>query len=180
MPLRLLLLASLCGVLHASGLTSFEAFQKAAVVLRHPRCLNCHIPGDAPLNGSSGAAHPMRVKRGVDGTGMAGLHCNTCHQETNGELPHSPPGAPEWQLPPAKTRMAWSGLNDQKLCRVLLDPKENAGIGREKMIHHMSTDPRVLWAWSPGPGREAPPMEHREFVALITTWIEKGGSCGSK
>jgi hypothetical protein len=34
----------------------------------------------------------MRVARGADGQGTPALRCSTCHQETNGELPHSPPG----------------------------------------------------------------------------------------
>jgi len=156
---------------------SFEAFQKAAAVLRHPRCLNCHIPGDAPLAGADGEAHAMRVKRGADGLGTAVMRCTTCHQEANGELPHSPPGSKDWKLPPPETRMAWVGLNDQQLCRALVDLKVNGGMTREKIVHHMDTDTRVLWAWDPGPGRQAPPLEHREFVELIRVWIEGGAAC---
>ena len=161
----------------SESLMSFQAFQKAAAVLRSPRCLNCHIPGDSPLFGTAGEPHAMRVKRGPDGGGTPVMRCNTCHQETNAEILHGPPGSKEWRLPSPKTRMAWVGLNDQQLCRAIIDLKTNGGMSRDKLTHHMETDPRVLWAWNPGPGREGPPMSQREFVALIRTWIEKGAAC---
>ena len=158
-------------------LSSFEAFRKAAVVLRHARCLNCHIPGDQPLNGANGDPHPMLVKRGADGMGTPVVRCASCHQETNGELLHSPPGAKDWKLPPPETRMAWIGLDDQKLCRAILSSRINGGMASDKIVQHLDSDPRVLWAWNPGPGRESPPMAHDEFVDLIRIWIEKGASC---
>ena len=164
----------------SNDLSSFQAFQKAAAVLRHPRCMNCHVPGDAPLFGTGASAQPhaMRVKRGVDGGGTAVLRCNTCHQETNAEVLHGPPGSKEWRLPAAKTKMAWLGLSDRELCRAITDAKTNGGMTRETLMHHMETDPRVAWAWNPGPGRETPLMSQREFVSLIRTWIEKGAACG--
>lgn len=158
-------------------LGSFEAFRKAAVVMRHPRCMNCHIPGDQPLNGSNREPHPMRVRRGADGQGAAVLRCTTCHQETNGELQHSPPGSRDWKLPPPEHRMAWVGLDDQQLCSAILSIKGNGGITRDKIVNHLNSDPRVLWAWDPGPGRQAPPMDRHQFVELIRVWIEKGASC---
>jgi hypothetical protein len=156
---------------------SFQAFQKAAAVLRNARCMNCHIPGDSPLFGSSGEPHAMRVKRGPDGGGTPVMRCNTCHQETNSEILHGPPGSKEWRLPSPKARMAWRGLDDQHLCRAIIDPKINGGMSRDSITHHMETDSRVLWAWNPGPGRESPPMSQREFVDLIRIWIEKGAAC---
>jgi hypothetical protein len=162
----------------SNGLSSFQAFQKAATVLRHPRCINCHVPGDSPLFGASAEPHAMHVKRGKDGGGTAAMRCNSCHQETNTEVPHSPPGSKEWRLPTAKAKMSWVGLNDQQLCRAITDIKVNGGMSRENLTHHIETDPRVAWAWNPGPGRERPPMSESEFVSLIRTWIEKGASCG--
>jgi hypothetical protein len=159
------------------SMTSFQAFQKAATVLRHPRCINCHIPGDSPLFGATGDVHPMHVKRGADGEGTPVMRCNTCHQETNAAVPHGPPGSKEWRLPSPKARMAWVGLNDQQLCRAITDTRTNGGMTRDKIAAHMATDSRVLWAFDPGPGRDKPPMSEREFVSLIRTWIEKGASC---
>jgi hypothetical protein len=180
--MNLLIVTVLFGLYHvppsqSDSLSSFQAFQRAATVLRHPRCINCHIPGDAPLFGATAEPHPMRVKRGADGEGTSVLRCNTCHQESNAEAPHGPPGSKEWHLPSPKNRMAWVGLNDQQLCRAIIDTKTNGGMSRDRIVQHMETDPRVLWAWDPGPGRDKPPMTQREFVALIRTWIEKGGSC---
>lgn len=172
------LIIAATGFAQNAQLGSFEAFRKAAVVIRHPRCLNCHIPGDQPTIGSNGEVHPMRVKRGADGTGTPALHCSTCHQETNGELPHSPPGISKgWQLPSPQNRLAWAGLDDQKLCRGILDSLTKSGLTREKLADYVGSDPRVVWAWDPGPGREKPSMERLEFAALIRTWIEKGASC---
>ena len=78
----------------AAGVAAFATVQK---VLQHPRCQNCHIPGDAPLQFDAGTAHTMNVQRGADGKGAAGLPCATCHGAQN--LPasygeHVPPGAP--------------------------------------------------------------------------------------
>ena len=173
------LLVWVAAAAQTSDLSSFEAFRKAATVLRHPRCLNCHIPGDQPLNGSKGEPHPMRVQRGADGSGMAVLRCGTCHQESNGELLHSPPGAKDWRLPPPESRLAWVGLDDRKLCAAILSTKTNGKMPRDKIVEHVSTDSLVLWGFDPGPGREAPPMGHREFVELIRVWIEKGASCAA-
>lgn len=165
------------GFAQNAQLGSFEAFRKAATVIRHPRCVNCHIPGDQPLIGQNGEVHPMRVRRGADGQGTPVLRCSTCHQETNGELPHSPPGiAKGWQLPSPKNRLAWAGLDDQKMCRGILAVMTANGT-RDNIAEYMGTDPRVLWAWDPGPGREKPSMDRLEFVELIRIWIEKGASC---
>jgi len=177
-----LLIVMLLGLTPASpvqsdSLTSFQAFQRAAAVLRHPRCINCHIPGESPLFGANGDVHPMRVKRGVNGEGTPVMRCNTCHQEANTEVLHGPPGSKEWRLPSSTARMAWVGLNDQQLCRAIIDTKVNGGMSRDKIVHHMETDPRVAWAWNPGPGRDKPPMSQREFVSFIRTWMEKGAAC---
>jgi len=60
----------------SSGLSAFETVRQ---VFQHPRCQNCHIPGDAPLQFDQGLTHAQLVKRGLDGRGAAGLPCATCH-----------------------------------------------------------------------------------------------------
>lgn len=179
MRLISIFLFAVAAMAQTTQLSSFQAFQKASSVLRHPRCINCHIPGDQPLNGANGEPHPMLVKRGADGLGTPVVRCTTCHQETNGELPHSPPGARDWKLPPPQTRMAWVGLDDRQLCNAILSTRINGGMTRDKIIHHVESDTRVLWAWDPGPGRDAPPMDRHQFVELIHVWIEKGASCAN-
>src|SRR6202171_2095246 len=81
------------------ALKDFAVVQK---VLQHPRCQNCHIPGDAPLQFDEGLPHQMRVVRGERGLGVAALPCGTCHNTVNPSAsfgPHAPPGAPNWRLP---------------------------------------------------------------------------------
>jgi len=157
-------------------LGSFEAFRRAAVVMRHARCMNCHIPVDQPLNGAAGEPHPMLVKRGSDGLGTRALRCTTCHEETNGELPHSPPGAKDWKLPPPETRIAWVGLKDQKPCSAILSTRVNGGLARDKIVHHMDSDPRILWLGSQVPDAKRPPWIVTSSLGLanevsLNAWI---------
>ena len=44
---------------------SLRAFAVVASVLTSPRCLNCHVPGDSPLQGDMGTPHNMNVRRGA-------------------------------------------------------------------------------------------------------------------
>src|SRR5205807_1457259 len=59
------------------------AFGTVQEVFQHPRCRNCHIPGDAPLQYDAGTPHAMAVARGPDGHGSRGLPCTTCHGTAN-------------------------------------------------------------------------------------------------
>ncbi len=83
------------------------AFANIASVLSGPRCANCHISGDSPLQGDDGHPHTMQVRRGIDGRGTPAMRCSNCHQEVSSRTPHAPPGAPGWRLPPMATR--WHG-----------------------------------------------------------------------
>jgi hypothetical protein len=155
---------------------SVQAFRAVASVLTSPRCLNCHTPSDGPLQGDDNHPHAMNVRRGVDGKGSPALHCFACHQTENGKAPHTPPGAADWQLPPAKTPMAWRGLSTGELCRTLKDPAKNGNRSLPDLIPHMDTS-LVRWAWNPGPGRTVPPLSHDEFVSRLKEWIETGAAC---
>jgi hypothetical protein len=155
---------------------SFQAFRAIATVLTNPRCLNCHVPGEGPLQGDDNHPHAMNVKRGADGKGSAALRCSTCHQTENSKALHAPPGAADWQMPPARTPMAWKGLSVGELCRTLKDPAKNGNRSVQDLVPHMETS-LVRWAWSPGPGRTAPPLSHDEFVSRLKEWIETGAAC---
>lgn len=86
---------------------SMRAFGAMATVLTSPRCLNCHIPGDAPLHGDESKPHKeLNIKRGPDGRGTPAMRCSNCHQSENSTTLHAPPGAPDWQLPPPSMPMA--------------------------------------------------------------------------
>src|SRR6267378_8436126 len=55
---------------------SRAAFLAAYPVLMHPRCMNCHPKGDAPLQGDDSHVHIQNVKRGTDGHGKYGMKCS--------------------------------------------------------------------------------------------------------
>jgi hypothetical protein len=155
---------------------SLRAFHEVVSVLTSPRCLNCHVPDDGPLQGDDNHPHFMNVKRGADGKGSAALRCFACHQAENAAVLHGPPGALDWQLPPPKTPMAWKGLSTGELCRTLKDPSKNGNRSLQDLIVHMDTS-LVRWAWNPGPGRTLPPLSHDEFVTRLKEWIGTGAAC---
>ena len=156
---------------------SIRAFSAIASVLLSPRCLNCHIPGDSPLQGDAQTPHNMNVKRGPDGRGTPAMRCTNCHQATNSSQLHAPPGRPDWRLPPPSMPLVWKGLSVAGICRALKDPATNGGMTSAQLIEHVSDDPFVNWAWNPGPGRSVPPLSHDEFVSRFKEWIEAGAAC---
>lgn len=159
------------------GLAAFETVKQ---VLQHPRCQNCHIPGDAPLQLDEGRAHTLNVLRGPDGKGAAGLACATCHNSANAPETygvHMPPGAPDWHLPPPQRRMVFIGLGSGELCRGLKDVKANGGKNLDALVKHVSSDQLVLWGWNPGVGRAAVSVPHDEFVTKFKQWVAAGAPC---
>ncbi len=104
------------------------------------------------------------------------MKCSTCHQEHNLPGVHTPPGAPEWKLPPPETPMIWEGLSDRQLCELLKDPKQNGHRSVQEIVEHMSS-PLVLWGWHPGEGRSPIPMPVGEFLARVKDWAAKGAAC---
>jgi hypothetical protein len=156
---------------------SRAAFLAAYPVFMHPRCMNCHPAGDAPLQGEDSHPHLQNVKRGPDGKGLYALKCRNCHQDANLPGPDMPPGHPEWRLPSAKTRMVFQGKTPAELARQLKDPKQNGGKTLEQIIKHVSDDSLVRQSgWSPMEGKSKPPLTHEEFAARIREWIEKGAA----
>jgi len=156
------------------------AFGTVQEVFQHPRCRNCHIPGDAPLQYDAGTPHAMAVARGPDGHGSTGLPCTTCHGTANLPAsygPHVPPGAPHWGLPKPEQKMAWIGLPPGTVCAMLKDKSKNGGRNFEKLIEHGSSDSLVLWGWHPGGEREPVSVPHDEFVAKFKQWAAAGGPC---
>src|SRR5262249_28378499 len=124
-----------------------RAFDDIATVLSSPRCANCHIVGDAPLQGEDGHPHAMRVRRAADGRGTPAMRCANCHQDASLVTPHAPPGAPDWHLPPAATPMAWKDLEPGDQCRMLTDPKRNGNRTLSDLLEHLARDPIVNASW---------------------------------
>jgi len=156
-----------------NGEVSSNLFGQIATVLRHPRCLNCHVGGNAPRQGDDRHVHRQMVMRGPDGHGFVTLRCDICHQAAN-SAGGAVPGAPNWGLPPRS--MAWEGLSDAALCRALLDPKKNGGRSPAALVEHMSTDPLVQYAWNAG-GRSPPPIAQDPFHDLFKRWVAAGATC---
>jgi hypothetical protein len=161
----------------AEGLAAFETVR---AVLQHPRCQNCHIPGDAPLQFDEGRVHGQNVRRGPEGKGSPGLGCGTCHFSANPPAsygPHIPPGAPNWHLPPPQRKMVFIRLSSGELCRTIKDKKANGGKDLAALVEHVSHDKLVLWGWNPGVGRDPVSIPQAEFVAKFTQWVEAGAPC---
>ena len=163
----------------ARGVAAFRTVQQ---VFHHPRCQNCHIPGEAPLQFDTGLPHAMGVLRGTDGHGAPGLPCASCHGESNPPAsygPHAPPGAPHWGLPSPEHKMAWIGLSPRALCEMIKDKQRNGGRDFAALITHVSEDKLVGWGWNPGGGRASVPVPRDVFVAEFKEWAAAGGPCPS-
>jgi hypothetical protein len=155
-----------------------SAFESMVPVLHHPRCMNCHSRGDFPRQGDDSHRHTMNVPRGVAGDGVSALKCSTCHQDHNLEGMHTPPGAPDWHLPPPGMPMIWEGRTDRELCELFKDPKQNGNRNMEQIVEHMST-PLVLWGWHPGEGRTPIPVPQSDFIVSVKKWAANGAGCPS-
>ena len=153
---------------------SRAAFLAVYKVLSHPRCVNCHPAGDAPLQGDDSHPHAQNVKRGKDGAGKYALKCANCHQAKNLPGENMPPGNPNWRLPSPETPLVFQGKSPRALARQLKDPKQNGGKTLDQVLHHAAEDRLVLGCWNPGDGRTKPPLAHEEFVRELRTWIETG------
>jgi hypothetical protein len=152
------------------------AFERMVPVLCHPRCMNCHSTGDFPRQGNDSHPHTMQVRRGPDGQGLNSVKCSTCHQDHNLVGVRTPPGAPDWHLPPPEMPMIWEGLTDRRLCELLKDPAQNGHRSVQQIVEHMST-PLVLWGWHPGEGRTPIPIPKDEFLARVKDWAANGAAC---
>jgi cytochrome c5 len=153
------------------------AFERAYPVFVSPRCQNCHPSGDAPLQGDDSHVHTQDVKRGLDGHGVYGMRCQTCHQDSNLPGANMPPGNPKWGLPPPQMKMVFVGRTAGELCRQLKDPKQNGGRTLAQILTHVATDDLVGWGWNPGDGRTLPPLTRPDFVAAMQEWVKDGAAC---
>jgi hypothetical protein len=155
---------------------SRAAFLEAYKVLMHPRCMNCHPAGDAPLQGDDSHVHSQNVQRGPDGKGKYALKCANCHQLANLPGLNMPPGNPNWHLPPLDMKMVFQGKTPGELARQLKDPNQNGHKTLEQILHHVTEDTLVSYGWNPGDGRTKPPLTHDAFVKKMREWIEKGAA----
>lgn len=154
-----------------------EPYDVVVSVLTSPRCSNCHPSDNIPRQRDDQVPHILNVTRGEDNHGGPVQTCDTCHHEENNPYSNVP-GAPHWGLAPAS--MGWHGLPDAEVAAALLDPAKNGGRSHEDLLHHMSEDALVLWAWDPGEGRTPPPVPHAEFIAALDAWLAAGAPIPSE
>jgi hypothetical protein len=169
LPLKEIKMSSI----NPDSIESVKAFETVYKTLMSPRCMNCHPAGDVPLQGDDSHLHTMNPKRGVEGKGVYAMKCSNCHQETNTPGLHTPPGNPEWHLPPAAMKMVFQGKSAHELAKQLVDKKKNGNKDMKKLIDH-ADDGLVLAGWNPGEGRTLPPVTHAEFKKAWITWLKTG------
>jgi hypothetical protein len=185
-PFRFLPFIALVGALgaipasRAQDALALKAFETVRSVLQHPRCQNCHIPGDAPLQFDEGQTHSMSVMRGPDGRGAIAMNCSACHGESNlppSYGPHVPPGAPNWHLPPPDKKMVFINISPAALCARIKDKTFTGGKDLEAMLVHLREDKLVAWGWNPGQGRTMPPVSREQLVDAFQQWMNLGAPC---
>jgi hypothetical protein len=165
--------ASTDTVMKKDSVASLKAFAGVYKVLMSPRCMNCHPAGDVPLQGDDSHLHTMLPTRGKDGKGIYAMKCSNCHQATNAPGVHTPPGNPNWHLPPADMKMVFQGKTPRQLALQLVNPKENGHKDIAKLLEHVN-DTLVIAGWHPGEGRTLPPLPYEEFKKAWITWLETG------
>jgi hypothetical protein len=149
-------------------------------VFSHPRCANCHVGSDnlPRWSGPSYGAprpHGMHISAGDSRIGAETLACGTCHMKQNAELPHGPPGAETWLLPPVE--MQWWQKSSAEICAQIKDPGRTGGRDLDAVAGHVETNKLVAWGWAPGPGREAAPYSAAEVAGFIRSWQAAGAPC---
>jgi hypothetical protein len=148
-------------------------FGELAIVLMHPRCVNCHTPDESPRQGDHAALHDPPIVRSEGGRGVVGMQCTGCHQDRNLELARVP-GAPNWRLAPIA--MVWLDRTPAQICAQLKDPKRS-GRTLEKIQDHIAHDPLVAWGWAPGADRVPAPGSQALAGSLARAWIDTGAEC---
>jgi hypothetical protein len=164
--------------------TASEQWRVIESVLTHPRCINCHTATDYPRQGDDRHRHQFRVMRGPNDRGVAGALCAACHQEDN-QASSGVPGAPNWHLAPrsmAFERAPGVAMTGKELCARLLDKKRNGNMELRGIEIHLTSDPLVQWAWSPGTDKDGsprvpPPLIQDELLSVFNAWTAAGAPC---
>ena len=167
----------------ADGVAAFETVRQ---VLQHPRCQNCHIPGDAPLQFDEGRV--ARAEREA--------RCRTARACAGTEVLHVPHrGEPARGLRRRTRRPArrtgtcrrrehedglHQDLTSAELCGVLKNKATNGNRDLPALVEHVSHDKLVLWGWAPGGARAPVSVTHEAFVAKFKTWVAAGAPCPSR
>lgn len=187
--LAILLIAGPAQALAQDSTPGLALWGKIHEVFSHPRCANCHVGTDrvpmwsGPEYGAAPRPHGMNISgKGAD-DGANYLVCTTCHSKQNSAAPHGPPGATkkgaaEWQLAPVE--MQWFGKSSAEICKQFKAPESNGNRKEtDELVHHVTTEPLVRWAWTVEPERR-PPYSVEELGKLVGDWGKAGSPCPSK
>jgi hypothetical protein len=161
--------------------TGLTAWSKIHEVFSHPRCANCHVgPDNVPIwSGSSygpkARPHGMNISGGASRKGTEHVACSSCHAQQNSPMPHGPPGAQVWHLPPIS--MQWFGKSSAEICAQIKDRARNGDRTLAEVAEHIEHDRLVHWGWAPGPGREPAPYSVAELIELVKQWDAAGAPC---
>ncbi|MCB9763829.1 MAG: c-type cytochrome [Alphaproteobacteria bacterium] len=156
----------------ASREEGLAAFADIHAVSTHPRCMNCHPAGDAPLQTDASTPHIMGITRFSP---QQGQHCSTCHAVApvgDGQAP-LPPADSLWNMPPAE--MGFQGRTAAELCAQLTDPTVNGYRTPTDLAAHVEEDHLLITSWRSG--RTPPPLSHPELVERFRTWAAAGAPC---
>jgi hypothetical protein len=163
---------------------NLAAWSKIHEVFSHPRCANCHVGPDnvpiwsGPSYGPKARPHGMDINGGASRKGAEHIACNSCHTRHNSQLPHGPPGADGWLLPPVA--MQWFGKSSAEICAQIKDPARSGKQNIAEVAKHIEDDGLVHWGWTPGPGREAAPYSVAQLVEFLRQWDAAGAPCPTK
>jgi mono/diheme cytochrome c family protein len=165
------------------------------------------FPQDYPRQGDDRHPHYYSVVRGetisaetaektgvhVDiGVGAPFERCAMCHGGHNDDATGIPgtedpahPGESFWGLAPASMAFESSPgvtLTGHELCARLKDKSRNGNRELADTLHHIATEPLILWSWKPGKrasgeSRTTPPVSHDDFVADFSKWMDDGAPC---
>jgi hypothetical protein len=161
-----------------------QIWRKIYEVFSHPRCANCHVgPDNVPMwsgstYGPKPRPHGMNINAGTSRIGAEYVACSTCHGPHNSQVPHGPPGAAEWLLPPPE--MQWFGSSSAEICAQIKDPARNGKRTIAKIAEHIEQAELVHWGWAPGPGREPAPYSPTQLAEFVKQWDAAGASCPTR
>ncbi len=102
------------------------------------------------------------------------MRCATCHTAANYDAVGVPGNPGGHSRPPP-----WRGKADRsrRSAQQIKDPARNGGATLDAIVVHMTSDPLVGWAWTPGVGREPAPGTQAAFGALVKAWADSGAAC---
>ena len=164
--------------------SGLAAWSKIYDVFSHPRCANCHVgPDNVPIwsgrsYGPKPRPHGMNINAGASRVGAEYIACGTCHTSHNSQVPHGPPGAHIWLLPPVS--MQWFGKSSPEICAQIKDPARNGNRTIAEIAEHIEREELVHWGWAPGPGREPAPYSAAQLVDFVKQWDAASTPCPTK